>query len=275
MMKKNMKILINILIGCFIYNGSLAQVRDTSLLEAIYEFKYAIDSLHSEIKNNDILVVEIGAKASYCYSLYNKKKQEIIVQDILRQSAISEKIEIDGNNFNLPNGMLQVLYKIPNQNTTFVLDNVYGFKCYYTDSLHAFNWKILQDTLTILDYLCQKATTEYRGRSYIAWFTPALPYNNGPLKFGGLPGLIMKLEDTKNNFVFLCTAVQKPKEQSLVNFDIKGYMKYSRRDIIDLHKKADEDPIGFANTINPNFHANVNPSNQKRQKKIYNPIELE
>ena len=57
------------------------------------------------------------------------------------------------------------------------------------------NWKITKESQKILGYSCYKATTKFRGREYIAWFTPDIPYNLGPWKLGGLPGLILKVEN--------------------------------------------------------------------------------
>ena len=57
------------------------------------------------------------------------------------------------------------------------------------------NWKITKESQKILGYSCYKATTKFRGREYIAWFTPDIPYNFGPWKLGGLPGLILKVEN--------------------------------------------------------------------------------
>ena len=57
------------------------------------------------------------------------------------------------------------------------------------------NWKVTKESQKILGYSCYKATTKFRGREYIAWFTPDIPYNFGPWKLGGLPGLILKVEN--------------------------------------------------------------------------------
>ena len=49
---------------------------------------------------------------------------------------------------------------------------------------------------------CQRATLNYEGRVYEAWFTDIIPIKNGPYKFSGLPGLIMKIQDTNKEYVF-------------------------------------------------------------------------
>lgn len=63
-----------------------------------------------------------------------------------------------------------------------------------------FNWKILSDKVKIGTYNTQKATTEFGGRQWIAWFTTDLPFQDGPYKFYGLPGLIVKIEDEGKNY---------------------------------------------------------------------------
>ena len=61
-------------------------------------------------------------------------------------------------------------------------------------------WKIQAGKEKIGAYDTQKATTEYGGRKWTAWFTTAIPLQDGPYKFHGLPGLIVKVTDDGNNY---------------------------------------------------------------------------
>ncbi|MGV4415078.1 GLPGLI family protein [Chryseobacterium sp. T1] len=63
-----------------------------------------------------------------------------------------------------------------------------------------FNWKILSDKEKIGTYNTQRATTEFGGRQWTAWFTTDLPFQDGPYKFYGLPGLIVKIEDAAKDY---------------------------------------------------------------------------
>ena len=63
------------------------------------------------------------------------------------------------------------------------------------------NWKITKESQKILGYTCYKATGKFRGRNYVAWFAPDIPYNLGPWKLGGLPGLILKVDNDLFDYV--------------------------------------------------------------------------
>lgn len=73
-----------------------------------------------------------------------------------------------------------------------------------------FKWKIEKEYKTIGTFNCQKATTEFRGRTYEAWFTQAIKVNNGPWKLHGLPGLILEAYDSTGEVKFLFTSINIP-----------------------------------------------------------------
>ncbi|KQT24503.1 hypothetical protein ASG22_10920 [Chryseobacterium sp. Leaf405] len=72
-----------------------------------------------------------------------------------------------------------------------------------------FDWKILNDKAKIGEYNTQKATTEFGGRKWTAWFTADLPFQDGPYKFSGLPGLIVKIEDEGKNYSWVLQGNKK------------------------------------------------------------------
>lgn len=71
-----------------------------------------------------------------------------------------------------------------------------------SDSLKT-NWTITNESKLIDTYLCYKATTIKKVQkgekefheNVTAWFCPALPFSFGPTKYGGLPGLIIELQE--------------------------------------------------------------------------------
>lgn len=62
------------------------------------------------------------------------------------------------------------------------------------------NWNISAEKAKIGSYNTQKATTEFGGRQWVAWFAADIPLQDGPYKFHGLPGLIVKVEDAGKNY---------------------------------------------------------------------------
>lgn len=77
---------------------------------------------------------------------------------------------------------------------------------------YTWNWKIDKETKKIGQFTAQKATVNFRGRDYIAWFTSEIPVPFGPWKFKGLPGLILEVYDTDNIFHISATQVKVGKE---------------------------------------------------------------
>ena len=69
------------------------------------------------------------------------------------------------------------------------------------------NWVYTNETKIIDGYTCYKATNEYivdNGKIFkhpvIAWFCPQIPISIGPRGYGGLPGLILELQEWNSVF---------------------------------------------------------------------------
>lgn len=77
-----------------------------------------------------------------------------------------------------------------------------GRDLYQYEEDRPITWQIHSETKKIGDYLAQKASTEFGGRHWDAWFTADVPVFDGPYKFSGLPGLIIKVEDREGKYSF-------------------------------------------------------------------------
>ena len=71
------------------------------------------------------------------------------------------------------------------------------------------DWKISNEKAKIGAYNAQKATTEFAGKKWTAWFSTDLPFQDGPYKFSGLPGLIVKIEDEGKNYSWVLQGNKK------------------------------------------------------------------
>lgn len=118
-----------------------------------------------------------------------------------------------------------------------VLSRYYGIKWldkrfnYYFDDVPTINWKIQSDRKQILGYTCTKAIGKFRGRTYVVWFAPFLPYYIGPWKLSGLPGLILEAHDTDNMFAFRAVSVKLNAQLPVLEKYINAY-KGSQKDWI-------------------------------------------
>ena len=81
------------------------------------------------------------------------------------------------------------------------------------DSMNIFKWKINNTKKEILGYSCQQAIVNYRGRNYTAYFTSEIPFQTGPWKFYGLPGLILQVESDDGVLKLNATKININKEK--------------------------------------------------------------
>ena len=167
---------------------------------------------------------------------------------------------------------------------------------YKIKSEDKFSWKIIEEKKKEKNYNLQKAITNFGGREWSAWFTTDIPIPEGPYKFGGLPGLIVEIYDSKNHYHYNLVKITKlskssdtsnilenRKGQKAIDVTLKTYNKL----LLDYYNEPFKNLITNSNnfeyydsTIKKRYtrtdelrEARINE--QKRIKKYYNPIELD
>ncbi len=111
------------------------------------------------------------------------------------------------------------------------------------DSMSIFNWKIENEFKEIIGYKCQKATVNYRGRNYIAFFTTEIPFQNGPWKFCNLPGLILEVYSTDNVLNIIAYKIQIKNKDVIIKNPYKKQINSSiswDEFIVEYEKKYEE-----------------------------------
>ena len=151
----------------------------------------------------------------------------------------------------------------------------------YDEKLPEMNWELTGETEVVAGYECQKAVTEYAGRKWTVLFSPEVPVDCGLWKFNGLPGLIMRAADSKEEYVFTLTSIEHKQE------DITRYpereMVVSRKEYRKAEKNSHDDPILVSKGAE-GYLIIMSRSRNLTGKEIftsghfiypYNPIELE
>src|ERR1700712_1187003 len=105
------------------------------------------------------------------------------------------------------------------------------------DTLRKLAWKLTDDTMTVKGYHCKKATTKNKqGDNIAAWYTEDIAIPSGPQQFGGLPGLILKIDIGDSWMVFTATDIQTSIDRQLVKAPT-GAKKITRQ---EFQKMMDE-----------------------------------
>jgi GLPGLI family protein len=116
------------------------------------------------------------------------------------------------------------------------------------EKINKVKWDLINEFEIISNFKAQKAIGYFRGRKYIAWFTNEIPIKYGPWKLNGLPGLILKVSDDKNEVMFSAKLVNIPLNNNSTatsefefnkDFDkitLTEYVKYKNQQIDEVKK---------------------------------------
>lgn len=248
---------------------------DTLLFSVQYETTMMKDTKKPDKLTNETMMLRVGKTLSEYYSYTSFLADSVLRADIdagASQQTINEHL----NQY----GMGQVSYKIYKNHPAgqlTMLDRIAVDNFKVEEAMPQINWTITIDTATVCGYLCKKATAHLYGRDYEAWFTPEIPRSDGPWKLHGLPGLILKANDTQNHYTFLATGIEQANRLSLIEFSNSSSRLISRKELNMLYKRFNDDPQAYIQATAPNVTVTVRDEADnviKKRKNPYNPIEL-
>ena len=263
----------------FLCSGEYLIASDTTYFSCKYRYIKQKDSLKQNSKFDDVMILSIGKKESLYYSYLkqygNKQMAEYISKVNSNNTNLTFNSSSDGSKYFIGNEseIIELDYTKKKISVTDQLVNsFYG----YNDTLILPVWTIYADTLNILSQKCQRATTNFRGRNYIAWFTSSIPFRMGPWLLAGLPGLILKAEDDKNQFYFECIELNTSKTSTDIFREYKNIKMVSKKNL-SIKKKLFTENIGAFMQAEDGVTFTLQNSNgisQRRPDKPYNPIDL-
>ena len=303
-----MKIILHIALFIITLNIAFAQAPDKALSRVRYTFTHVQDTNQRDEPHVENMLLVIGKNAS-AFTSYDKIEQEISFRKELEEQI---KNQVGGGNIRIqgikPTTALDYYYFIK-ENKFYTKERVVNNYLVVEDA-PAINWKISTDTASFSGILCTKATVNFKGRNWIAWYAPALPFQSGPWKLNGLPGLIIEAYDEKKEVKFefagmeaVTDADAKVAESSKINAPAGGRVvmmgmdngspflgteialpadaiRATRKEIDRLKEARDKDPQGFMKTqmaasgvMLQVTGVRMSPSTVKKIE-LNNPIEL-
>ncbi|MDO5616956.1 MAG: GLPGLI family protein [Cruoricaptor ignavus] len=185
-----------------------------------YEFSY---KKYNDFENTfkTLTILDITGKKSI-YRDYLTVSQDSIIQDAL-EKAKKSGVQVDVSKImKFPNFTYKVIKDYPIKDVRY-LDKILQDEMGYIEPI-TYNWSILDEKQKIGEFMAQKAVVDYGGRKWIAWFTESLPFQDGPYKFFGLPGLILKIEDEEKLFSWLLSGIRKIENYSEFSLADRGTM---------------------------------------------------
>lgn len=177
----------------------IADTLDYSIITIQYSHTYPVDNFSDGFNLvNDVLELQIGKKFNkfFSYNLY------LMDRNITYNERNKVEFRLDYTDYEIftdnQKKIITVQHRIPFsrlvQGTTQVAE--------YEEHIPAIKWNISNQTDSIAGYPCMRATGQMGGRDWIVWFTPELPFSFGPWKLGGLPGVILRANDSDHEFLF-------------------------------------------------------------------------
>ena len=269
-----MKNLSFVLILFFTANGLNAQwvnlkyiEIDQATLVATYSLNFVRDSTNPSVRSNSTLLLLIGSNVSEFVNRVNYMNDTAVRRFTTADQVINYLTDPNAKH---PNVLYYIYKNYPKGKLTFT-DHIPSETYRYEEPLDIFNWQLTGDTATLCGYKSQKATCDFGGRSWVAWFAPELPYSDGPYKFNGLPGLILKIADTRNHYVFEMTEIQKPGEEVMIDIEDKNYIVTTKQGFFRAFDSFINDFITRARQSGPGNDLQTLAKNLSRRN---NPIEL-
>ena len=260
-----------------------------------YEYSFVLDSTNQADLQKELIVLDVNPDGSEFYSYELFKSDSIQLVEIKKQENSGSEI-------------INVKQSYKGKIFYTIEKNYPGFEIYQHTGLgndrykvldnRKSVWKILPDKQKLGEFETQKAETKMFGRKWTAWFATEIPIQDGPYKFHGLPGLIVKIEDEAKYHSFELKGISKYVENNKLQIDDeRNYEKEILIDHLKYKKLAAElrnDPTKslreMMNSATTSFKIigpdgnEIKPSDLIRQrelkakedrKKNNNPLELD
>lgn len=158
----------------------------------IYEYKFISDSTDISDIKTEMMFLDTTKDGSKYYSYTVLNSDSVMKVDLEKQLAATGSINVKSD-MRKGNVRYSVTKTYPDYKIN--LHRRLGMDAYNISDDRKIKWNISSEKEKIGEWNAQKAEVDFAGRHWIAWFSTEIPIQDGPYKFNGLPGLIVKIED--------------------------------------------------------------------------------
>ena len=154
-----------------------------------------------------------------------------------------------------------------------------NYQC--TEDVETPDWQLIPDSTTeIIDYHCQLAKTNFKGRTWYVWYAEDIPMQEGPWKLCGLPGLILKAYDENREYVFSAIGMNTLNGSTPITLTKDKREEITQKKLREAKEKFTPGMMleGLDIKIAKVYDEKGNPMDIKKvmnKKNVFNPIELE
>lgn len=194
----------------------------------------------------DEKILDVGSVSSHFYSLWEERIRDVRDSVISLGGNLQDVLKaIDMTGYPHSYSYYNVLKNYPHKGRLTYTDKI--FKNFiYEEELTFPKWEMLQQDTVMAGYSCQKAQTTFRGRTWHVWYTLDIPISDGPWKLCGLPGLILKAEDSKRDFIFECIEIEEGRQQPISLRKAK-YIRCTSETLEENYRLEAKDPNLYMN----------------------------
>jgi len=249
--------------------------------QIVYQMTYQTDSNNVKSIKKEYLELLTNDNISLFRSIKAGRLDSAMYSELSKGNMLGPSVSVVMENYST------ITYKIlkekaNNRILTFDQPGNVTTSAFYVESLDKLDWEIKSDTATINGLKCQRADLNFGNRKWSAWFAVEVPINDGPYKFAGLPGLVVRIADNQKYWNFDMLSLNKIKKEVIINFDPKmtpirmekkDFFK-SKRNYIDNSLQMDEAAGLIRGFSSPRDREIILKSYKERALKDNNWIEL-
>lgn len=211
-----------------------------------YEYKFVRDSTEKDKAETEVMLLNVFSNGSQFYSKDVFESDSIMNAEFEKQ-ARGGNYNVDLKDFKAKGSVrYQIEKNYPDYSVNYFTS--LGSTEYMVQESRNQNWKILSEKEKVGEFEAQKASCNFAGRIWTAWFATDIPIQDGPHKFHGLPGLIVKLQDKTQSHTFELKGVKSFNE----NKEWKSFKDKERYEQLIVMNEKKYKKVYIDNRTDPN-----------------------